>query len=525
MSDNQDNTQKPIIEGGVPENDSPEMSYDSDMELNAIDANDIEDVYEDTQDFDGQDIGDYDRPPPQYGFDEHRSNSKLILIVVLVLAVLGFGGFYFMTTSSDTEIMASMPVQAPTPDAQASVEEQEQAPQIIKAQALPTDDMIIPASETTEADEALAVVTEGQDVVLVEQADVNDESASIIDSMPDEVGLPDIASDAPENDEVLEDDMTLEALVESYDEGEIDAEAAEVVASTVLDDNDVPSETSLSEPVIEAEAETTEAVVESAETPAQDDQVAETIATREPENLASETYFDADTDVTYNSASGVGDKGDYEIKDPKREYYAQFITVSQPASNVITTDNHSDDLARAQRALALNRPDAAIEFYDRLYAKNKRDMRILMGRANTLQVLGRNVEAIEAYEEILDLDPNNTGAVVNLMSLVQSQNPQGAVQRLMALQERYPTNAGVVAQLGLAFAQINRYDDALKYLSMAQSLSPDNALFSFNKAVIYDRMGNTSQAILMYEKALEQDAVYGGNISREAIYDRLAILR
>ena len=148
-----------------------------------------------------------------------------------------------------------------------------------------------------------------------------------------------------------------------------------------------------------------------------------------------------------------------------------------------------------------------------------------MGRANAFQVLGRNVEAIEAYEEILDLDPNNTGAVVNLMSLVQAQNPQGAVQRLMTLQERYPTNAGVAAQLGLAFAQINRYEDALKYLGTAQSLAPNNALFSFNKAVIYDRMGQTSQAILMYEKALEQDAVYGGNISREAIYDRLAILR
>ena len=97
----------------------------------------------------------------------------------------------------------------------------------------------------------------------------------------------------------------------------------------------------------------------------------------------------------------------------------------------------------------------------------------------------------------------------------------------MNLHEQYPGNAGVSAQIGLTQADLGHYDDALRYLGMAASVEPKNALHLFNMGIVADRKGDKAQAIKFYEQALETDAVYGGgrSIQREQIYDRLSVLR
>jgi tetratricopeptide (TPR) repeat protein len=114
-----------------------------------------------------------------------------------------------------------------------------------------------------------------------------------------------------------------------------------------------------------------------------------------------------------------------------------------------------------------------------------------------------------------------------MLGLIRKQYPEVALRRLMDLQDKYPSNPGIAAQIGVTEADLGHPEDALRYLGMASNLEPSNAQHMFNMAVIADRMGKTADAIKYYEQALRIDSVYGKGrtLPRDTVLDRLATLR
>ncbi|HRC26206.1 MAG TPA: tetratricopeptide repeat protein, partial [Alphaproteobacteria bacterium] len=184
-------------------------------------------------------------------------------------------------------------------------------------------------------------------------------------------------------------------------------------------------------------------------------------------------------------------------------------------------------LVSANRALALGRYDAALDMFTRLYRKNPRDARILMGRAVSLQYAGRREAAIGAYDEILKLDPSSVEAKINRAGLVGVQYPAVALRDLLALRDQFPGHAGLAAQIGLMQAKLGNDTEAMQYLGAAASLEPRNASHIYNMAVIADRMDDRAKAISLYEQALQLDGgdTQGVRVNRDAIYARLSVLR
>ena len=233
-----------------------------------------------------------------------------------------------------------------------------------------------------------------------------------------------------------------------------------------------------------------------------------------------DTYYDSRINVP---TGPMADKIGPRKVDPNQEPATKLVVAKK-------THNAGEQealLASANRALDLDRYDAALDLFDRLYAKNKRDPRILMGRAIAQQKTGKNDVAIMTYEELLKIQPNNTEAIVNMMGLIQATYPEVALRRLSDLQMKYPNNDVIVAQLGMAFANSGSTNEAIRALTTAASINPHNAQHLYNIAVVSDRAGNKTQAIKYYEDALQTDAVYGESksVPREQIYDRLSRLR
>lgn len=207
--------------------------------------------------------------------------------------------------------------------------------------------------------------------------------------------------------------------------------------------------------------------------------------------------------------------------------------VVEPASKLIVVTKDSGpnsrqaQLVAANRAMALGRYDAALNMYKSLYAKNPKNADVLMGVAITLQRMGDRDAAIAAYDELLETQPGNVDAEVNMLGLMSEKYPQVAQHRLEELRQKNPQNLGVVAQLAVTHAQMNNTKDALKYLGVAASLQPENAGHIYNMAVIADRAGHKKDAVRFYEEALEVDSVYGGGrtLNRDAIFERLSRLR
>ncbi|HOO49991.1 MAG TPA: tetratricopeptide repeat protein [Alphaproteobacteria bacterium] len=196
-----------------------------------------------------------------------------------------------------------------------------------------------------------------------------------------------------------------------------------------------------------------------------------------------------------------------------------------PSKVVIETTSLESKIVAADRAMKLNRLDAAQTMFDELYALNPRDPRILMGRAVLFQKIGENARAISTYEELLAVSPNNAQAAINLSGLIRNDHPAVALSKLLELRQKYPDNPTLVAQLAISLADSGNLEDAVMALDKAISMQPNNPQHYFNRAIMSERMNQIPQAISLYEKALEVDAVSGGGLSRGVVYDRLTRLR
>lgn len=199
---------------------------------------------------------------------------------------------------------------------------------------------------------------------------------------------------------------------------------------------------------------------------------------------------------------------------------------------VVTRTNASPDskearLVAAERAMKLGRYDSAVQIYNELYAANKRDPNVLLGRATALQYAGNEEEALYAYEELLNARPKNVEAQINMQGLLSKRYPAVALRNLTELQQDNPGNSKIVAQMAVVSAQLGQYPEAIRYLGVAASMEPENAGHIYNMAVIADRAGDKKAAIKYYEEALEIDTLYGGGatIPRDSVFQRLAQLR
>jgi Flp pilus assembly protein TadD len=184
-------------------------------------------------------------------------------------------------------------------------------------------------------------------------------------------------------------------------------------------------------------------------------------------------------------------------------------------------------LTAARSALAENRNQAALAIFSDMEKTNPHDSRVLMGKAIALQSLGQNDEALAAYEDVLGQEPKNVEALTNMLGLLKAQDPHLALNKLKELRDDYPSSADITAQLGISYGVMGDYSSALKYLDMAEALGPGNAFVIYNRAVVYDKMGDSVHAAEYYRKILSL-AAEGGlsqQLPLDAIRSRLVALR
>ena len=239
------------------------------------------------------------------------------------------------------------------------------------------------------------------------------------------------------------------------------------------------------------------------------------------EEFSEDLFFDAEALVPTSELSSQG--GAPSKVDPALNPGSRLVV----ARKQYNAGSKEARLVAAERAMKLGRYESALQIYDGLYASNKRDPNVLLGRAVALQRIGDDDGALMAYEELLERRPKNIDAHVNMQGLLSKRYPAVALRNLMELHEQNPGNVPVIAQIAVVEAQMSRYPEAIRYLGVAASMEPNNPNHVFNMAVIADRAGDRKKAIQYYEEALEIDTLYtsGGSVPRESIFERLAQLR
>lgn len=184
-------------------------------------------------------------------------------------------------------------------------------------------------------------------------------------------------------------------------------------------------------------------------------------------------------------------------------------------------------LKQGRSALMNNNDMAALQMFNEMQQDFPRDNRVSMGRALAMQKLGQYDQALAAYEEILEKDPKNLEALTNMLGILKQQNPSLALEKLAELREAYPFNADIAAQLGVAYASMQSYAEALKYFDIADALKPGNGYVMYNRAVALDRMGQEEKAAAVYRLIvrLAAEGALKEPVPVEVIRQRLSTMR
>ena len=234
---------------------------------------------------------------------------------------------------------------------------------------------------------------------------------------------------------------------------------------------------------------------------------------------AQNVFFDSQSIVPESQQANRGPR----FVDPTVEPGTRLVLVEKDHQ----AGSYKSSLVSAQRAISLGRHESALEILNNLYSRDNTDQAVLMAMAVAYQRSDQNDLAVQTYQDLLDIDPDNVDARVNMLGILAQKYPSVAFRQLSELKMDNPNNIGIVSQLAVVTANLGEFEDAIRYLGVAASMDPRNASHLFNMAVIADRAGERGQALSYYEQALELDTLYGKgeSIPRAQVFERLADLR
>lgn len=126
----------------------------------------------------------------------------------------------------------------------------------------------------------------------------------------------------------------------------------------------------------------------------------------------------------------------------------------------------------------------ALILYDKIIAKDSRNVDALMNKGVTLHSMNHLERSLQTYQMVLDISPRNVDALVNM---------------------------------GATLHSMKKFDDAIKCYDSALEINPNNVIALTYKGISLGEKGDIKDAIKLFKKSLAIDKSYDlPNISMNA---------
>ncbi len=232
---------------------------------------------------------------------------------------------------------------------------------------------------------------------------------------------------------------------------------------------------------------------------------------------------------TFSSPTAVSQQNDEEEDipvPPKREIKPPPTAPAapQPESPVrkTTTAEKTDPLLiQAHGAYNRGESELARQAWQKVLAKDSRNLDALRGLAVVAQQHQQWGEAVNYYQRALEVDPKDAIALTGLMALKMPTDMIQAESRLKTLLAEQPDSAYLNFALGNQFARQQRWAEAQQAYFKAYTTEPANAGYVFNLAVSLDQLHQARLAARYYNEAL---AVSERQPGQPAGFDRAEVL-
>ncbi|HEY3301519.1 MAG TPA: tetratricopeptide repeat protein [Methylophilaceae bacterium] len=167
----------------------------------------------------------------------------------------------------------------------------------------------------------------------------------------------------------------------------------------------------------------------------------------------------------------------------------------------------------------------AQQAYREVLKGDVRNTDAILGMATIAARQGRNDDAIGWYKKALEVEPRNHVAQAGIVSLQQQDDPVSAETRFKNMIAQQPESASLYAALGDLYVSQNQWPSAQQAYFQAYHFEPNNAQHVFNLAVSLDHMGKPNLALPYYQRALELVSASGAtSIDRAKLESRISQL-
>jgi tetratricopeptide (TPR) repeat protein len=138
---------------------------------------------------------------------------------------------------------------------------------------------------------------------------------------------------------------------------------------------------------------------------------------------------------------------------------------------------------------------SALDLFGQAITIQPKNVEAWFGQALALHYLNRTDEEIQAYQQVLAIDPAQTGALQNLgNAYLKQKKAELAVSCYLRAVQREPRSEDLHYNLGVAYAGLKQYDKAVESYKKVLSINPDSGAAHNGLAICYYLTGDKKNA-------------------------------
>lgn len=187
-----------------------------------------------------------------------------------------------------------------------------------------------------------------------------------------------------------------------------------------------------------------------------------------------------------------------------------FQQAADNYKEILKTTAESTDVWLRLGALQrqLGQYDAALASFEQASNASPRNPVPILNRATLLETLGKSKEAIDAYNKVLGVDPENAMAMNNLafLNAQSGTNLDQAMTYAERAKKQFPNSPQITDTLGYVYYQKNLTNEAVRIFRQIVQDNPQNSTFHLHLAMALLKEGDKDGAKEEAEKALKTSA-------------------
>lgn len=176
---------------------------------------------------------------------------------------------------------------------------------------------------------------------------------------------------------------------------------------------------------------------------------------------------------------------------------ALSLDPGMPDSSILLADQYATD----------NKAQDAFQVLEDSLQRNSHDASLSLRAGMIFEKLSRWTDARKAYEQVLQLDPDNAIAKNNMAWLIMEHggNIDVALNLAQQAEEKLGDNSQITNTIGWVYYQKGVYTTAWQYLKESADKDQKNALFQYHLAMASFKLGKRDQARQALANALKLD--------------------